>query len=1064
MSTRIVKLPLLVAGVVVLAGGLVARDGMAGPRPAPERFTIGRDAGGEPCQAQRNWRDDRLDNPFDGAWSLTCRGVTAARAQGWVLAVRGKAPLPAPNCGAPTELQAGALGRVSARACYDARLALPVVRLDVTRGGTRYAAAGLATALGPLENALAVVMNAARPLSADVPAPASFDAARLAPAPAGDRPQAVAGVDVDPSALLQAGIQLNNRGQYVEASRLLNDALSRLGEETPALLRAELAMEAGLADSNISQFDAADDHLDRAAKLLAGRPGVDQVAFLQAKMAVYRGQDAINRRQFAAALALLGQNQKVADPLNDPATLSQLNQAARTGARAAVTGQDSRQLSRLLLEAQRGWARSVAALSTNDDTTARRALDDGAGAVDQLQRLVAPDAVAALKARVQRQYGRLAARRGRAAEAVHQFDCALATLQGVAPPRDRSSAPCALELPRDGRARNGLAAAGAAGPMVAETEMERAALLAQVPGTEPAKVLADFAQATDTLIGYGAVGGQVSASMETYLDLLAAAEARAASPENEERFFRAIQAVGEPTVARQVAQLERVVAADGPSAARLRDRSELERQLVRLRYQIAAAATPAERTTLETERADAETRLAAVDNALARDPKLRAVNDQPVTVAEMRRSLRKGEAYLKVVQLRRRAFGTVIDADGARFYALEAPAETVAAVAARVRASIRDDSGYLPFFDVPAAYALFKLVAGPAEATLLRANALVIDPSGPFANLPPGVLVTDLASVKRFAETKKAAPNDFSRVAFLAQRAEISAALSPRSFLIGRALPPSRETRRFIGFGQNAPAAQVLPAQAAMRVSLGSGCDLSYGELARMMNANRPVSAAELSVAAAALGDPRAPEVTGAAFTDRAIVEASERGELSRYQVVHFATHGLPETREGCVRVPPALVTTLAPPEPGQPPSDGLLSFRDIAALRLDANLVVLSACDTASGVSGQAGRLGGQDESGGSLDGLVRAFIAANARSVLATFWKVPATQVSEDFMRAFYTAGREATVGGALKRAQAAAIATPGTSHPYYWGAYFLAGDASKHMISPASPAAAPVVASAS
>lgn len=1024
-----------------------------GARRTPDTFPAGRDANGEPCQVQRSWRDDRLDNPFDAAWAVTCRGVTAARAQGWLLAMHGKTPPVAEGCGKPTEVTAPALGRMTARACLDRRLRLPVVRLDMRRGDTNYVAAAQVTALGPLQTALAAVTGASRIFGTEAPARITFDPASLAPPPDTARVRAGVSAEVDPATLLRAGIQINNRGEYVEASRLLNDALSRLPNDAQVAIRAELEMEAGLADSNISQFDAADDHLSRAARLLAEQPGLDQAAFLQSKLRVYRGQDAINRRQFDAAQALLGQNAAATDPLSDPATLSQLNQTVRgSGARAAVTGQDSRQLSRLLLEAQRGWARSVAAFSLGDDAGARRALDDGAGAVDQLQRVVAPDAVMSMKARIQRQYGRLAARAGRPADAVRQFDCALATLQGVTPP---VGDPCPLDLPRGTRL-----VAGSGGPMVAETEMERAALLVRVPGTREEDVLAAFAQATDTLSGFGAVSGRVSASMETYLDLLAAVEARAPSALNQDRFFRAMQAIGEPTVARQIAQLERVVTADSATGAKLRDRSELERLLVRLRYQIAAAPL-AEQRTLEIERADAETRLAAVDAALSRDPRLRAVSDQPVTIAEVRRSLRPREAYLKVVQLRRRAFGATIDATGAHFYALAAPSDAVTAVAARVRGSIRDDSGFLPFFDVAAAYALFKLVAGPAEAALLSADKLVIDPSGPFTNLPPGVLVTDLASVKLYAETRKAAPNDLSRVAFLARRAELSAALSPRSFLVGRSLAPSREARPFIGFGENAPAVTLSPALAAVRVSLGTGCDISYGELAHMMNANRPVSAAELSVAAAALGDPSAPEVTGAAFTDRAVIEASERGDLARYQVLHFATHGVPETREGCVRVPPALITTLAAPAPGQQPSDGLLSFRDIATLRLDANLVVLSACDTASGVSGVGGRLGGQDDSGSSLDGLVRAFITANARAVLATFWKVPATQVSVDFMRVFYTAGRDATMGAALRNAQTAAIAMPATSHPYYWGAYFLAGDASKRMLSPAStPAPLPAL----
>ncbi len=124
--------------------------------------------------------------------------------------------------------------------------------------------------------------------------------------------------------------------------------------------------------------------------------------------------------------------------------------------------------------------------------------------------------------------------------------------------------------------------------------------------------------------------------------------------------------------------------------------------------------------------------------------------------------------------------------------------------------------------------------------------------------------------------------------------------------------------------------------------------------------------------------------------------------------------------------------------------------------MRLDANLVVLSACETAAGVSSIGGRLGGQDESAATLDGLVRAFITANARAVLATYWKVPAIAETDRFFQTFYADGRRETIGAALQGAQTTVMRNPAYSHPYYWGAYFLVGDAGKSMLTPAAPAA--------
>ena len=92
---------------------------------------------------------------------------------------------------------------------------------------------------------------------------------------------------------------------------------------------------------------------------------------------------------------------------------------------------------------------------------------------------------------------------------------------------------------------------------------------------------------------------------------------------------------------------------------------------------------------------------------------------------------------------------------------------------------------------------------------------------------------------------------------------------------------------------------------------------------------------------------------------------------------------------------------------------------------------------------------------SGTSLDGLVRSFLAAHARAVMATYWNVSSGSESDELFRVFYDTGRTASIGSALKTAQARLISQPRYSHPYYWGAYFVVGDASKMMRSQAAAA---------
>ena len=203
----------------------------------------------------------------------------------------------------------------------------------------------------------------------------------------------------------------------------------------------------------------------------------------------------------------------------------------------------------------------------------------------------------------------------------------------------------------------------------------------------------------------------------------------------------------------------------------------------------------------------------------------------------------------------------------------------------------------------------------------------------------------------------------------------------------------------------------------------------------------QPIKARELVEAADALGVPNAPEMTGEAFTDTAV---KARDDLNKFQVLHFATHGLTEGQWACDKAPPALVTSL-----GAPGSDAILSFDEVAQLKLDANLVVLSACDTSAGVSIAGARASGEEDIDASLDGLVRAFLAAQARAVLSTYWPISDAGESEALITDFYGAARTGTIQSALQTAQTKLMNSADSSHPLYWGAFFLVGDGQKPLL---------------
>lgn len=1032
------SVPLLPVSALAL---LLAGCASVPPPTRLESFALGRNASGETCMAARNWSDPGAPDPFARAYALTCSGAAANRPLGTLRAVSRSAEASAAleaqfDCGAavPVKLADGA---GTARRCVDKVTGLDSIRVDAERGGTHFVGAASPALLPQIEEAIAVA-SGSRASSADVTRipPSNVDVATLAPRSTVAAPPIAAEANgLNLPAALSQGIDLNHRGQHVEASRVLNDALSRLPETAPAAIRAELLLETGLADSNIRFTEAAAGHFAAADREFAKSPEA-RTAFLTRKRETYRALDALNRRAFPEALALLDRAAKpeIAErqPLTNPAAVRLLNQPPIRGASAnAVALPDTAQLASLVLDAQTHYARSIALLAMGDMAGARNAIDSAETAYRPLigERLEQPRMLW-LGARVSRQSGRIRARAGDYDAALDRYDDAVDMLR-----------------------RSSVASGGTGGePAIAEAELERAAVYART-GASRSNARDAYAAAVDTLIASGATGLGQSIGMEDYLDLLVREASGTPQADTHERYFRAIQASGEPAVARQLTQLRSIVTADPALAALVRERDDLEREITRLRYAIAGGAElpgnmpVAPRAELESARQAAEARLVAVDAQLASDTRYRQVDDSPATLVELRRALQPGEAFIKLTQLDRRVYGLVVTADRTFIYHVansDAAKQAVDKLAQQLRGSIdgRLAEGQLVAFDEARAYTLWRLVAGPAADLLAKASAITVDPSGPLERLPIGALVT-----RYDPKVAREDGFDFSQTAFLARTASISTALSPRSFLTARALPPSRAPRRFLGLGEHRAPATLQAAAANRMVDVGFGCTVQYAQLTTLSRSLVPVNRRELDIAAQALGAEGATMIIDASFNDTAV---QGRSDLDQYAVVHFATHGLEEGMWGCAKSPPALVTSF-----GGEASDGLLDFAEIAKLHLDANLVVLSACDTAAGVrDASLARAAGQEEAGATLQGLVRAFLTANARSVLATHWQVSAGPESDAFMQAFYARGRSATIGAALQAAQRTLIDQPQYSHPFYWAPYFLVGDSSKTMLSQAAP----------
>jgi CHAT domain-containing protein len=219
-----------------------------------------------------------------------------------------------------------------------------------------------------------------------------------------------------------------------------------------------------------------------------------------------------------------------------------------------------------------------------------------------------------------------------------------------------------------------------------------------------------------------------------------------------------------------------------------------------------------------------------------------------------------------------------------------------------------------------------------------------------------------------------------------------------------------------VAYGKTPPASSML-AQATPGLTRGDYYGVDVNELPDL-----PSTGEEIRSARDILGG-SAPELkTGIEGTETEFKSAP----LDEFRIIHLAIHGKANPKS------PDRAALIFRPDP--PQDDGLLEPREILALHLNADLVVLSACDTA------VGHLQGEE----GIENLARTFLAVGAKSVVSTLWEIDDTY-SLFLMKRFYTHLREGmTEATALALSQNDVLNKFGADTPIAdWGAFTLLGD---------------------
>ncbi len=546
-------------------------------------------------------------------------------------------------------------------------------------------------------------------------------------------------------------------------------------------------------------------------------------------------------------------------------------------------------------------------------------------------------------------------------------------------------------------------------------------------------------------VNYRGIGGRAAVALLAMWATLATAVAANERPAIEEA-FEVAQWASLSSAGKALHQLGLREAAGSPElSALVRSRQDLVAQAAGREATLSSGIDANTAVRLRGEIDSLQAEIAAIDARLAADfPRYAELAlPTPLTIAAIRESLQDGEALLFFLSAQDATYVWAIDRTRAHWFAAPLWTDFLAGEIARLRADLDPHARTrgaatlvegmtrprIASFDRTTAYFLYTQLIEPAEAVLKDKTHVFVVADGPLTGLPLSLLVSERP------EGADDDPHVMRETAWLARRFAMTTLPTVASLAAIRATEETKTAavrKPFLGIG--APVLGKAVAEDAPVPPPGADFFRGvYADVAAVRNLpSLPQTGPELRRLASTLGA----DEDSLLLADRATEQAVRELDLSTTSVIAFATHGL---LSGDLRglAEPALVLT--PPDAVSVEDDGLLTASEIAKLRLSADWVILSACNTAGG--------DGRPDAEG-LSGLARAFLYAGARSILVSHWPV------RDDAAAKLTTGTLEVVktDPAVARSEALRLAMiavmedahdPTLAHPSAWAPFVIVGD---------------------
>jgi CHAT domain-containing protein/tetratricopeptide (TPR) repeat protein len=387
---------------------------------------------------------------------------------------------------------------------------------------------------------------------------------------------------------------------------------------------------------------------------------------------------------------------------------------------------------------------------------------------------------------------------------------------------------------------------------------------------------------------------------------------------------------------------------------------------------------------------------------------------QDINIKQVQSSLKNNEAILYYISYEDTLYYGIVTKNDFKFFYKYYNNNKIPTLVKKLRTSINYNDNNLSQFDFDTSAKLYAELIKPFEKYLKDKEKLIIVPHGSLLSIPFEILVSEIPKDNSFQNSK-----------WLIKKHNIVYYPSISSFYVMKNFKKKEIKNNFVGFGD--PKLMQVTKETVVENVVDVNKIFQRGvvdvnEIRKLPEL--PKTSDELKAILKYFGN-------GDVYLKDNFNEKTIKSiNLSKYNVLSFATHGVVANELTSINES-GLITT--PPSDGSIEDDGILTSSEIKKLNLDADLVILSACNTAGGDNGPSAE---------GLSGLASSFFYAGARSLLVSHWYVEDNSTADLMKNTFTNLKRNLNFSDSLRETKITMINDNSTSHPIFWAPFVLVG----------------------